>query len=59
MQPVPETVFKQKLSHKQFGLGVSAPNPAHVVAPYFGFVYVGHGGDLCSTKVVKCLKHIV
>jgi len=59
MQPVPETVFKQKHSHKQFRLGVLAPDPAHVVAPYFGFVYVGHGGDLCSTKVVKCLMQIV
>ena len=53
MQTVPESVFKQILSHNQFGLGVSAPDSAHVVAPYFGFVNVGHGGDLCSTKVAK------
>jgi len=51
MQPIPESVFKQKLSHNQFGLCVLTFDPAHVVAPYFGFVDVGHGGDLCSTKV--------
>jgi len=43
MQPVPESVFKQILSHNQFGLGVLTFDSAHVVAPYFGFVYVGHG----------------
>jgi len=51
MQPVAKTVFEQEFSHKQFGLGVLAPDSAHVVASYFGFVDVGHGGDLYSTKV--------
>jgi hypothetical protein len=46
MQPVAKSVFKQELSHKQFGLGVFAPDSAHVVTPYFGFVNVGHGGEL-------------
>ena len=52
MQPVAETISKKKLAHKQFGLGVLAPDPAHVVAPYFGFVNVGHGRELWFTKVV-------
>ena len=53
MQPVAESVFKKKLPHKHFRLGVLTPDPAHVVTPYFGFVDVGHGGgEIMITKVV-------
>jgi len=44
MQPVPKSIFKQELSHQHFGPGILAPDPAHVVASYFGFVDVGHEG---------------
>jgi len=44
MQSIPESVFKQELSHNQLGLGVLTFDSAQVVAPYFGFVYVAHGG---------------
>ena len=52
MQPVLESVFKQKLSHKQFGLGVFAPDPAHVATPYLGFVNVGHI-RICGVRIAN------
>ena len=53
MQPVAESVFERKPSHHHLGLGVLAPDPAHVVAPYFGFMDVGHGGGFRETKLGK------
>jgi hypothetical protein len=54
MQPVAESVFKQILTYKKFWLYVIAPDPAHVEAPYLGFLDVSHGGNLWFTKVVIC-----
>ena len=46
MQPVPKSIFKQKPPHNHFRLGILAPDSAHIVASYFGFVYVGHSDIL-------------
>ena len=53
MQPVPKSIFKQKPPHNHFRLGILAPDSAHIVASYFGFVYVGHSWYSGALKVAK------
>ena len=59
MQPVPKSISKQKSSHQHLRLGVLAPDPAHVVAPYLGFVYVGHSGCCGTLKVAITLEDLL
>ena len=58
MQPVTESVFEKEPSNNHLWLGVLTPDPAHVVASYFGFVNVGHGWDLWHTKVTISGKYV-
>jgi len=42
IQPVPETVGKQKPPHQSFGLGILIADTAHIVTAGSFVVYVGH-----------------
>ena len=53
MHPVAKPVFKQEPAHHHLRLGILAPDAAHVVASYFGFVDVGHSGELYDPKLAK------
>ena len=40
MQGKAVALCMQEFTYQYFGLGVFAPDPAHVVAPYFGFMNI-------------------
>jgi hypothetical protein len=42
MQPIPEPMGMQVPAHQHLGPGIAVFNTAHIVAPYFRAVYVGH-----------------
>jgi len=58
MQPIPESVFKKEPPHDHFGLGILAPDPAHVVASDGGFVDVGHAGGKLSESELNRINKI-
>jgi hypothetical protein len=52
MQPVPEPVFMQKMTHQHFGFGILAPDARHVVTAGFFGVYIGHDAKVLQSKIV-------
>ena len=50
MQPVPEPVFMQKLTHQHFGFGILAPYARHVVTAGFFGVYICHNAKVSQNE---------
>jgi hypothetical protein len=56
MQPVPETIFMQKLTHQHFRLSILTFNPRHIIAAGFLAVHICHNAKIVQFKQAKFYK---